>query len=193
MSEERRRRGLPPDGLLVGAAGTLDWRKAPDLFLRVAWHLTREERSEPLAFVWLGGTGEAVDRARAEAERLGVGDRVHFVGVQADPLEWFRLLDVFLLPSREDPFPLVCLEATSVGVPVVAFDNGGMPELLEQGCGLVAAYPDVAAFAAEVDELLVDAVLRRRLGERGSELIAANHDIAVLAPLLWAEIERWSA
>lgn len=116
---------------------------------------------------------------------------MHFVGVQADPVEWFGLLDVFALTSREDPFPLVCLEAASVGVPVVAFDNGGMPELLSQGCGSVAAYPDVADFAWKVDELLRDPIRRRSMGERGRGLITRNHDVNVLAPKLWADIEPW--
>jgi len=187
----RARRGLPADGFLVRASGTLDWRKAPDLFLRVAWHLSRRPGSEPVSFVWIGGTPETVSRAREEARRAGVADRVHFVGVQADPVEWFGLLDVFALTSREDPFPLVCLEAASVGVPVVAFDNGGMPELLSQGCGSVAAYPDVADFAWKVDELLRDPIRRRSMGERGRGLITRNHDVNVLAPKLWADIEPW--
>lgn len=190
-AEARRSRGLPADGLIVGSCGTLDWRKAVDLFLRVAWHLTRQPRSEPLTFVWVGGRPEDVARAEGAAAQLGVDDVVRFVGLQSDPVDWFRLMDVFVLPAREDPFPLVCLEAAAVGVPTVSFDNGGMPELLHQGCGLVALYPDVADFAAKVDELLVDPEKRRSLGERGSELIAANHDVAVLAPLLWADIERW--
>jgi glycosyltransferase involved in cell wall biosynthesis len=191
VAEGRRRRGLPTEGLLVGASGTLDWRKAPDLFLRAAWHLTRAPRAEPLTFVWIGGDADGADRASRMAAELGVDHLVRFVGVQADPVEWFALLDVFVLPSREDPFPLVCLEALSVGVPVVAFDTGGMPELLTQGCGLVSPYPDVDHLASRVDELLLHPDRRRELGDRGRELIAANHDVTVLAPRLWADIARW--
>lgn len=191
VASERVRRSLPGEGLLVGASGTLDWRKGPDLFLRVAWHLTRTPRAEPVTFVWVGGDEAGIARARQIAVDLGVDHVVRFVGVQPDPVACFGLLDVFVLPSREDPFPLVCLEALSVGVPVVAFDTGGMPELLTQGCGLVSPYPDVAHLASSVDELLADSERRRALGERGRDLIAANHDVTVLAPRLWAEIARW--
>ncbi len=189
--ELRRARGLPPDGLIVGSCGTVDWRKAVDLFLRTAWHLTRRPRDETLTFVWVGGRPEAIARAVETAEALGVEDHVRFVGVRSDPVEWFRLMDVFVLPSREDPFPLVCLEAASVGVPTVAFDNGGMPELLVRGCGLVASYPDIEDLAGKVDELLLDADRRHQMGERGRELMRADHDVTVLAPRLWADIEPW--
>lgn len=187
----RRAHGLPEQGPVVGTSGTLDWRKAVDLFVRAAWTMARTPRPEPITFVWVGGAPEAIRRAEAEAAVVGLADRVRFVGVQSDPLEWFACFDVFLLPSREDPFPLVCLEAAAVGCPVVAFDAGGIPELLVRGCGLVASYPDVDELAGHATGLLDDEGARRAMGERGRELMRAEHDVSVLAPRLWADIERW--
>lgn len=192
-AERRRARGLPPDGLVVGSSGTLDWRKAPDLFLRMVWHLAQVERAEPVTFVWVGGGDERIERMGEEARNLGVDHLVRFVGVQPDPVDWFALMDVFVLPAREDPFPLVCLEAAAVGVPIVAFDNGGIPELLEQGCGLVVPYPDVSGLAGKVDELLRDPERRQRMGMRGVELVQSDQDVNVAAPKLWADVERWLA
>ncbi len=189
----RRDRGLPEDALIVGSAGTIDWRKAVDLFLRVAWHVVRQERPTLAHFVWLGGTREAIERAEDEAKRLGLGHVVHFVGIQPDPLDWFRLLDVFVLPAREDPFPLVCLEAAAVGCPVVAFDNGGMPELLVRGAGEVVSYPDIEEFARQVGRLLDDEDRRRATGERGAMLIETEFDVSVQGPRWWADIVRWLA
>jgi glycosyltransferase involved in cell wall biosynthesis len=187
----RARRGLPAEGLIVGAAGTLEWRKGVDLFLWLAHRLRDRPRTGPVTFTWIGGSDADVDRYRRVAANLGVDDVVRFVGEQPDPLEWFRLLDVFVLPSREDPFPLVCLEAAAVGVPVVAFDTGGIPELLVQGCGLVATYPDLDDLAVKVLELLDDQARRTTLGTRGHDLMCADHDVTILAPRLWADIERW--
>jgi glycosyltransferase involved in cell wall biosynthesis len=68
-----------------------------------------------------------------------------------------------------------------------------MPELLEQGCGLVVSYPDVTDFAEKVQELLRDPGRRRRMGERGMELVGAKQDVTVAAPQLWADIEPWLA
>lgn len=190
-ARRRHALGLPATGPLVGASGTLDWRKAADIFLRLAWHLNRRERPEPVTFAWVGGADADIERAGAMARDLGVEAHVHFVGVQSDPVSWFRLMDVFVLPSREDPFPLVCLEAASAGVPVVAFDNGGMPELLQRGCGLVATYPDVAEMAAHVDTLLADPDRRRQMGDRGREMVRDDNDVSVAAPRLWSDIEPW--
>jgi glycosyltransferase involved in cell wall biosynthesis len=189
--DARRARGLPAEGLIVGTSGTVYWRKAFDLFLQLAARLTADTRPEPVSFVWLGGEPGAIGHATRLAEILGVADLVHFVETQPDPIEWFSLMDVFVLPSREDPFPLVCLEALSVGVPVVAFDTGGMPELLDQGCGLVSPYPDLHDLARKVDSLLSDPELRRTLGDRGRELIRSGYDVSVLAPRLWADISPW--
>lgn len=194
-SAARRLRGLPVDGHLVGMSGTVYWRKGFDHFLRMAWELTRgpaaSRERKPVHFVWLGGEPGAIGHAERMARSLGVDDVVRFVETQPDPLEWFELLDVFVLPAREDPFPLVCLEAASVGVPLVVFDTGGMPELIEQGCGRVATYPDVGELASHVADLLDDDVERQRLGERGRSVIAEGYDVSVLAPRLWADIEPW--
>lgn len=190
-AEARRVRDLPADGLVVGTSGTVYWRKAFDLFLQLAWRLGRRPRAERVSFVWVGGEAGAIDHALRLARSLGVEDMVHFVGNQTDPLDWFALMDVFVLPAREDPFPLVCLEALAVGVPVVAFDTGGMPELLDRGCGLVARYPDVGDLTDKVDVLLADPVRRQALGDRGRELVASGYDVSHLAPRLWADIGSW--
>lgn len=188
----RRARGLDPDGLIVGACGTIEYRKGTDLFLEVAWHLARVDLPGPVTFVWVGGDPASIADAERRAAELGLGDRVRFVGPQADPAAWFALMDVFVMPSREDPFPLVCIEAAAVGTPIVTFDTGGIPELVRQGCGEVIGYPDVPAMADAVAALLVDGVRREELGERGRELARTQHDVAVVAPRLWEAIERWT-
>lgn len=187
----RAERGIDPAHLVVGACGTIEFRKGTDLFLRLAADLTRHDASTEVTFVWLGGDADGIARARDLADRLGIGDRVRFVGRQPDPTAWFALLDVFVLPSREDPFPLVCLEAAAVGTPIVAYDTGGIPDLLRQGCGAVVPYPDPAGLAAEVGELLADPDRRQQLGARGQAVIRNGYDVGVVAPATWAAIERW--
>lgn len=187
----RRARGIDADDLVVGACGSIELRKGTDHFLRLAWHLRRAGLDRPLTCVWVGGDVEGIARAQARAELMGVGDTVRFVGSRPDPANWFALMDVFVLPSREDPFPLVCIEAAAAGVPIVAFDTGGIPELLRQGCGEVIAYPDVTGMAAAVTGLLTDDERRRSMGGRGREVVREQHDVSVVAPRLWEGIERW--
>ena len=187
----RAARGLPPDGFVVAMSGTVYWRKAFDLFLRLAWTVRDRHDTDPVTFLWLGGEPGAIGHAERMARMIGVSEIVRFVPTQPDPLEWFQLVDLFALTAREDPFPLVCLEAASLGVPIVAFDTGGMPELLDQGCGVVVSYPDVVAMAATVADLLSDGERRAALSYRCRELIRDRYDVSYLAPRLWADIERW--
>lgn len=187
----RRRLGLDPDHHVVGACGTIEFRKGTDHFLHLAWHLRRAGLDRPVTFVWIGGDEAAIELARSRAESLGVDDVVRFVGATTDPVTWFALLDVFVMPSREDPFPLVCIEAASAGTPIAAFDAGGIPELVEQGCGAVVAYPDVEQLAVEVRTILEDEDRRRSLGERGRQLAVDQHDVSVVAPKAWEAIRRW--
>lgn len=184
-------RGIDPAHHVVGACGTIEFRKGTDHFLHLAWHLRRANLDRPVTFVWIGGDDEGIELARSRAESLEVDDVVRFVGATTDPIRWFALLDVFVMPSREDPFPLVCLEAAAAGAPIATFDAGGIPELVDQGCGIVVPYPDVQALAAGVAAVLEDEQRRSAMGARGQELAAARHDVSVLAPQLWQALDRW--
>lgn len=188
---DREGLGLPVDAVVVGSSGTTIWRKAPDVFVRTAWELCRRRPEVPWRFVWVGGDAAGVADLEALAADAGLSDVMQAVGEQQDPLLWFSTFDVFVLPAREDAFPLVGLEALAVGVPVVCFDNGGMPELVGEGCGLVASWPDVGELARCVERLVDDDDLRHAMGRRGAELVRERHDVDVLAPKLWDEISRW--
>lgn len=186
--------GIPVDAPLVGSAGLVHWRKGADLFVHLAAGVVRHRPDAHV--VWVGGDpDDAAGRAmRNDIEAGGLADRVHVVAHVEDPLAWFGAMDVFVLPAREDAFPLVCLEAGSVGVPVVCFDNGGMPELVERGAGAggyVVPYPDVGAMVDRVVGLLDDPVERRARGAWLAGTVAAENDVSVIAPGLWEELVRW--
>lgn len=141
--------GIPADAFVVGGCGTIEWRKGVDLFLQLAHRLGRGHRD--VRFLWVGGNSPhaAADfrRIQHDFDRLDLHDRVVFAGAQKDPQAFFAAMDVFALTSREDPFPLVCLEAASLGKPVVCFDRaGGMPEFVADDAGAVVPYGDIDAF-----------------------------------------------
>lgn len=188
----RRSLGLPDDALVVGAAGTTDWRKGPDLFVRLAKALQERLPDRPVHFVWIGGEpgGPAFWRVERRLVPASLSERVHFLGSRPDPYSYYALMDVFALTSREDPFPRVCMEVGAVGVPIVTFDNGGAAELVAKGCGYVVPYLDVDAMADHVAELLVDRSLHDRLGAVGAEVVRRDHTVDVGGPATLAEIER---
>jgi len=90
--------------------------------------------------------GDGPDRPAAErlARELGLGDKVSFLGKLKNPLEALSIADLFLLPSESESFGLAALEAMACGVPVVASEAGGLPEVIRHGVsGMLAPVGDV--------------------------------------------------
>jgi glycosyltransferase involved in cell wall biosynthesis len=103
---------------------------------------------------------------------------IHWLG--ALPLPDVRQLvqaaDVFLLPSLWENCPYSCLEAMAAGRAIVAADQGGMPELIDNGVnGLLAPSGDAGSFTRQIERLIDDAELRRTLGVNARETIVRAH------------------
>jgi glycosyltransferase involved in cell wall biosynthesis len=195
-AERTRRRaalGVGPDDILVGASGTLDWRKATDHFLELSSRAIAASET-PIHLVWIGGNpatpwGHLLVQLAAAA---GLADRIHLVPEGDRPDRWFGALDLFVLPSREDAYPLVCMEAAAAGVPLVTFESGGAPELIRDGGGEVVPYPDVAAIAAAVVRFAEDPARRAEAG--AAALTAARrHTVEAALPSLVADLRRVAA
>lgn len=196
---------------VVGASGLLRWRKGPELFLAIAAEVRHRRPDLDVRWLWIGGEPDDPDRRaiRFDREAAGLADVVELVGHVARPLELYADLDLLLLTSREDAYPLVCLEAASVGVPVLTFVNGGMPEFVsgsvdalvsprgepptEPGrpAGYVLEFPDVVGMAGRVIELLDDPVRRNEFGECGAERVRRCHAVEVAAPRLVDDLSEW--
>lgn len=173
--------GLHPDAKLILGCGTTDWRKGPDLFVQVAKAIRLSDRG-PVQFIWVGTETERGEISKLEhlANSSGVGSQVRFVGEVSTPLPFMIASDVFLLSSREDPFPLVCLEAADCGVPIICFaDAGGMPDFVDSTCGVVAPYSDVPAMAHALSSLLGDETKARSLGNQAKEKVRSQFDVSV--------------
>jgi glycosyltransferase involved in cell wall biosynthesis len=140
LSAEVIRNGLPlperarvptdlPDKMagrvLLGAYGRLVKAKGFDLLLRVLAEL-------PEAELWLVGAGELEEELKALAETLGVGERVWFAGFRDDAPEVMRAVDLFVMPSRQEGFPLTLIEMLQREVPVVATRVAGAEEILAE-------------------------------------------------------------
>jgi glycosyltransferase involved in cell wall biosynthesis len=139
-------------------------------------------------------TGDGPQRAALEAEvrRRGLQDKVLFTGFVAHPQVAGVLAhtDVLVLPSQYEELGSVLLEGLRAGVPIVASDTGGIPEVVRDGeNGLLCPPGDPTAFAQAIDALLADARLRRRMGAAGrARAQAFSWD--VLAPQVLAVYER---
>lgn len=125
--------------------------------------------------------GDGDHRAACEklSRKLGLTDRVIFKGFvsQAEIAIYYRECSLAVVSSVwPEPFGAVGLEAMRFGLPVVAFDAGGIREWLTNGRnGFLVPWMDRAAFAARIDELLGNKALARQMGEHGRQLVAEQY------------------
>jgi N-acetyl-alpha-D-glucosaminyl L-malate synthase BshA len=114
--------------------------------------------------------GDGPDRPAALelAGELGVGDRVHFLGEQADVKPYFALADLFLFPSESESFGLAAAEAMACETPVVGARAGGLPEVVEDGVsGYLLDIGDDRAMTEAAVGLLLDPARRKEMGHAG--------------------------
>jgi glycosyltransferase involved in cell wall biosynthesis len=134
----------------------------------------------------IGGNG-AIERARSEAQRLGVAGHVDLRG-WVGPQEREALLaraDIFALPSRNEGLPMSVLEAMARGLPVIATPVGGLLELIEDGVNGVLIQPgDVEALARAILRLANDPAARAALGRAARQTVLARYSTAVVLPVL---------
>lgn len=117
----------------------------------------------PGAALYLVGAGPDEDAFRRQAAATSVASRVHFLGFQSDPQPFLRAADVFVLASREDPFPLVIAEARAAGCAIVGTRVDGIPETLDGGdAGLLVPAADAERLAEAISSLLASPELRAR-------------------------------
>jgi glycogen synthase len=135
------------------------------------------------AQVLLVGDGPERPALQREAERLGVGGRLHFVGFLAhDRLPAVMShADLLVLPSLYEELGTVLLEAMQAGLPIVASKTGGIPDVIEDGVnGMLVPPGDPKAIALAIDRLLANRDLARRLSE-GTQEGGKDYDWEVLA------------
>ena len=185
--------GIPANAFVVGGCATIESRKGPDLFVQIARRVI--EKSPDIYFLWVGGrypsTEAEYQKLRSNIVDAGLENRIIFTDIHNELSEYYRAMDIFILPSREDPFPLVCLEAAIVEKPILCFERaGGMPEFVGDDAGFAVPYLDVDAMAAKIGELEVNPDLRKRMGKAASARVRARHDVSEGAPEIVKVIER---
>lgn len=162
---------LPEGAKLVGAAGRLCEQKAFHFLLAAAQKL---ESSVPSAHVLLIGDGPLRSELEAQAQALGIAERVHFLGFRTDTPALLAALDLLAMPSIYEGLPLVLLEAFAAGCPVVAHAVDGIPEVVEDGVnGHLVATGDVTALADRMARLLNDPALASRMGSAARQKAVA--------------------
>ncbi|HBP17777.1 MAG TPA: hypothetical protein DEA08_08285 [Planctomycetes bacterium] len=169
--------GGPPTVLFLGR---LTEQKGVDVLLD-AFARVEPESSEDAPALLLAGEGPAREELEAQADRLGIAERVVFLGRRADVWGLLRGATLCCLPSRGEGISNALLEALVAGCPVVASNIPANAEVLEGEAGLLAQPEDHEDLAAQLTRLLSDPELRERLSKAGQERIAERYALDVVA------------
>lgn len=123
------------------------------------------------------GDGPARGAIMAEAERLGIADRVMMPGYLRDPARYIRLFDIFALSSDSEQYPISLIEAMTSALPVVSTDVGDVRTIVaRENRPFIAPRTDEASLAQAIRELAHDAGLREKLGAANRVLACALYD-----------------
>ena len=155
-----------PDAPLLGILATLRNWKGHAYLLEAMARLPLELAAWSLVVI---GDGPQRKNLQLQAESLGLGERVIFVGNQDNVPDWLRALDLFVLPSYGDEgVPQSIMQAMACGLPVISTPVGGITEaVVADETGLIVPPRDADALAAALIRLMGDADLRSRLGSAG--------------------------
>ena len=162
---------LPGESKIILGVGYGDYRKGIDIFLTVAT-LLEKERPDTY-FMWVGNIDVSM---QTEVDKLHkMCKNIVFISPQEDLSLFYAGADLYLMTSREDPFPSVVLESMNVGIPVIGFKNaGGFKDIVTRDTGVLVDYLNIEQMSEAVNKLLDDDKIRNELGKNSSELIHQN-------------------
>lgn len=190
MKHSRR---LADDGsthLSVGCCGSLDWRKGADIMVQLAAYLVNNLGRTDVKFVWVGSGDVVTTRClQYDIDKQGLNNFIRLEGNSDSLNEFYTSMDLFLLLSREDPFPLVMIEAAATSCPVAGFlDSGGIEEFLKGTPELLVPYMNIAKMAELVLRLKENPAQRLEFGKQLQRRAIEDYDVSVQAPKLWSII-----
>ena len=148
---------------IIGVVSRLEPIKGMDLVVPAFAEVLQRYHDTRLIVVGDGSLRASMEEQAAE---LGCADHIRFVGrqPQEELPQWYRRMDIVLMPSRSEGFGLTAIEAMASGCVMVASDVGGLPEVVRDGvCGLLHRTEDVADMAAKISSLIGDEALYARL------------------------------
>ncbi|CAI9121262.1 glycosyltransferase family 4 protein [Brytella acorum] len=140
------------------------WKQV-DLVIRAAARV-------PGLHVRIAGDGSACGALKALTRKLGITDRIVFMGYQSDPRPVIAACDAAINTSRDEPLGLSVMEALSMGLPVVAFDGGGIPEIVHDGAtGWLVRRHDVEALAETLTRVAASRAEAARRGRAAYDFV----------------------
>lgn len=177
----RRELGVTDDTVVIGMVARVHYWKGQSYFLQIASLL--QQQFPHLHFVMIGdafpGYEYLYEQLSAIITQENLHEKTSDLGYRTDVAELLQGFDILVLPSiLPDPFPTVILEAMAAGKPVVATQQGGALEMVENGhTGLWIPVNEARLAAAAMEPLVTDPGLRKLMGEKGRQKVLTQFSL----------------
>lgn len=166
---------LKLSNFVVGMVGRFDPLKGHETFLEAASKVI--DTVTDVSFLVVGSWILDFERPRIEAlkryaKNLGLRNKIVFTGFVTDIKEYYHLMDIVVVPSLEEPFGLVTIEALACKGAVIGTNSGGTPEIIQnEVTGILVPPRDPSALAQAIIKLSADEALRKRLASEGRRIV----------------------
>ena len=172
--------GLPKDKVIVGCVSHFRPTKNLELFVEAA---SRIHLEVPYCHFLLVGDGDTRSQVETAIHQKGLADAFTLPGAQKDPAPWFQAMDVFVFPShsQREGFPSVIVEAGACGVPAVAFDVGGIADVILHGeTGFVVPLGDTEQFIRRAITIATTPSLCEAMGQKARQRVHAEYSLSTM-------------
>ncbi|HEX6792122.1 MAG TPA: glycosyltransferase family 4 protein [Candidatus Krumholzibacteria bacterium] len=189
VAAARRRYDIGPTDPVVVFSGRLEWQKGPDFLLEAMPAILRAHARAKLVYV---GDGSMRPGLENRAWQLGIGHAVRFLGRrdEAEIATIYQMCDTVCVPSRNEPFGIVILEAWCAGKPVIVTEHGGATEIVRHEQGGLHVSPTPISIAWGIGTIFSDFDRARRMGETGRGEALARYAWPAIAEKTAAVYER---
>jgi glycosyltransferase involved in cell wall biosynthesis len=175
----RNKEGFAPTDVLFVCVAGLRVQKNPALLLEAFHRGAASDSRAHLLFVGEGG-GSLESELERQICALGLQERVQLLGLRSDIPEILNAADVFVLSSDYEGNPLSVMEAMAAGKPTICTAVGGVPELVEGGCGLLVPPRDAQALSKAMSYMLESPQVRQSMGEASARRAVERFDLRVM-------------
>ena len=171
--DARRSAGFTPDDFIVGSVGSLIPLKGHRFLVEAVSYLAGEL---PRLKLVIAGEGKCRDELNTLAKEKGISEKVIFLGVRKEIPQLMRMMDIFVLPSLQEGFPCTIVEAMYMGLPVIASNISGIPEVITSGDNGILVEPGNAdTIRKSILALYRDESLRNRLRQAARRKIESAY------------------
>jgi glycosyltransferase involved in cell wall biosynthesis len=192
----RERLHMDPGTFIVMSFGAINYRKGSDLFIQTATVLKKMGFTS-FHFYWFGENqwdieaplwnSPSWESCLQELAACGLTDQVTFMGPTDNIYDYLPAADLFYLPSREDPLPLVALEASLAGVTTLCFENsGGIPLAFGPDNVLTVEKENISDAARKIIEIALNPEFFTTYGRRASQLVRENFISDTVVPKIYS-------